>query len=57
MKRKGAAISAMVGEMYKGVDSKLHPAAARSVLAHLIDMEQRGLATHIDGEIWKGTAG
>ena len=53
----GARIADMVEEMYKGVDRKLHPAAARSVLAHLIDMEQRGLATHMEGDLWKGRAG
>jgi len=54
---RGAAIPAMVEEMYKGVDRKLHPAAARSVLAHLLDLEQRGLATHMGGDIWKGIPG
>lgn len=53
----GARITDMVGEMYKGVDQKLHPAAARSVLAHLLDLEQRGMATHMGGDIWKGTRG
>lgn len=32
----------MVGHMYKGVDKRLHPAAGRSVLAHLIDLRDRG---------------
>jgi glyoxylase-like metal-dependent hydrolase (beta-lactamase superfamily II) len=32
----------MVPQMYKGVDRKLWPAAERSVLAHLIDLERRG---------------
>lgn len=45
-------IAAMVGSMYKGIDPDLHPAAARSVLAHLIDMETRGLV-HAKGEQWK----
>lgn len=53
----GAAIADMVAEMYKGVDQKLHPAAARSVLAHLLDLEQRGMATHMGDDIWKGTRG
>ncbi len=53
---EGARISRMVEEMYKGVDRKLHPAAARSVLAHLIDLEQRGLATHIEEDLWEGRA-
>ena len=33
----------MVALMYKGVDKQLHPAAGRSVLAHLIDLRARGL--------------
>lgn len=35
-------IESMVPEMYKGVDKRLYPAAGRSVLAHLIDLERRG---------------
>lgn len=45
----------MVREMYKGVDPRLHPAAGRSVLAHLIDLEARGLAREHDGH-WEGAA-
>lgn len=45
------AIPAMVEKMYVGVDTRLYPAAERSVLAHLIDMERRGLA-HRDGDSW-----
>lgn len=41
----------MVIAMYRGVDPRLHPAAARSVLAHLIDLERRGLAFS-RGEEW-----
>jgi glyoxylase-like metal-dependent hydrolase (beta-lactamase superfamily II) len=44
-------IDEMVAAMYRGVDPRLHPAAARSVLAHLIDLERRGLAKR-DGELW-----
>ena len=36
------AIPAMVLAMYKGLDSRLHGAAGRSVLAHLIDLERQG---------------
>lgn len=50
-----AAISAMVGKMYVGVDPKLHPAAGRSVLAHLIDLEARGLVWR-SGENWRKAA-
>ena len=35
-------IGEMVPHMYKGVDERLWPAAGRSVLAHLIDLERRG---------------
>lgn len=44
-------ISAMVEQMYKGLDPRLHPAAGRSVLAHLIDLETRGIVRHA-GEHW-----
>ena len=42
----------MVPEMYKGTDPVLYPAAGMSVLAHLIDLEQRGKVGR-DGESWK----
>jgi glyoxylase-like metal-dependent hydrolase (beta-lactamase superfamily II) len=48
-------IEAMVPQMYKGVDQQLWPAAGRSVLAHLIDLEGRGLALR-EGAIWKMAA-
>jgi len=35
-------IPAMVARMYADVDKRLHPAAARSVLAHLIQLEHEG---------------
>lgn len=35
-------VEAMVPRMYKGVHQGLWPAAGRSVLAHLIDLERRG---------------
>lgn len=41
----------MVAEMYSGVDKRLHPAAGRSVLAHLIDLKARGLVI-ARGEDW-----
>jgi len=49
--RSVEAIPAMVGEMYVGLDPRLHGAAERSVLAHLIDLERRGLA-RVDGDRW-----
>ncbi|HMC92843.1 MAG TPA: MBL fold metallo-hydrolase [Allosphingosinicella sp.] len=36
-------ISAIVADLYRDIDPRLHPAAERSVLAHLIDLERRGL--------------
>lgn len=44
-------IADMVPLMYKGVDTGLHPAAARSVLAHLIDLENR-FAVRREGDVW-----
>jgi glyoxylase-like metal-dependent hydrolase (beta-lactamase superfamily II) len=44
-----ARIEAMVEAMYVGTDRRLYPAAGRSVLAHLIDMEARGLARGEEG--------
>ena len=41
----------MVASMYKGIDPRLHGAAGRSVLAHLIDLEARGLVAR-RGEGW-----
>ncbi|MFC6620004.1 MBL fold metallo-hydrolase [Novosphingobium panipatense] len=41
-------IADMVPRMYKGVDERLWPAAGRSVLAHLIDLEKRGITTRHD---------
>ena len=42
-----APIAAMVERMYVGLDPRLKGAAARSVLAHLIDLHARGI---VDGE-------
>jgi len=38
-------IPEMVANMYRGLDPRLHGAAGRSVEAHLIDLERRGLVT------------
>jgi glyoxylase-like metal-dependent hydrolase (beta-lactamase superfamily II) len=45
-------IEDMVARMYVGVDKALHPAAGRSVMAHLIDMERRGLVARCGNETW-----
>jgi glyoxylase-like metal-dependent hydrolase (beta-lactamase superfamily II) len=36
-------IPVIVADLYADIDPRLHPAAGRSVLAHLIDLEARGL--------------
>ncbi|WP_439486304.1 MBL fold metallo-hydrolase [Blastomonas fulva] len=45
------AIPDMVPQMYKGIDERLYGAAGRSVLAHLIDLKNRGAVRH-EGDVW-----
>jgi glyoxylase-like metal-dependent hydrolase (beta-lactamase superfamily II) len=45
-------IPAMVAKMYVGIDSRLVPAAERSVLAHLYDLRDRGIVAE-DGDLWR----
>lgn len=45
-------IPAMVERMYVGVDPRLHLAAGRSVLAHLLDLRARGRVAE-QGEGWR----
>ena len=47
-------ITQMVETMYKGLDARLKGAAGRSVLAHLVDLNQQGRAA-FDGDIWRST--
>ena len=47
--RGPATVAELVAAIYAGVDPALHAAAARNVLAHLIDLEERGLVV-ADGE-------
>jgi len=42
----------MVAAMYKGLDPRLTGAAGRSVLAHLVDLENQGRAA-IHGDRWR----
>jgi hypothetical protein len=42
-------IPAMVADMYADIDPRLFPAAGRSVLAHLVDLERRGLVREQGG--------
>lgn len=44
-------IADMVPHLYSDIDPRLHPAAARSVLAHLVDLERRGLV-RAEGDVW-----
>ncbi|QAY78520.1 MBL fold metallo-hydrolase [Sphingosinicella sp. BN140058] len=44
-------IPVMVEQMYGDVDPRLHPAAQRSVLAHLIDLEGRSEVRR-QGDVW-----
>jgi glyoxylase-like metal-dependent hydrolase (beta-lactamase superfamily II) len=46
-----AAITALVASMYVGLDPRLHGAAGRSVEAHLIHLDGRGLVVRA-GECW-----
>jgi len=46
-----AAVPDLVARMYAGLDPRLAPAAGRSVLAHLIDLERRGLV-RAEGASW-----
>jgi glyoxylase-like metal-dependent hydrolase (beta-lactamase superfamily II) len=48
-------IPEMVEAMYQGTDPRLVPAAGRSVLAHLVDLEARGLVRS-EGETWMRAA-
>lgn len=57
LERGVGAIPAMVSEMYKGIDPRLHGAAGRSVLAHLIDLERRGFARENGNGEWKAHLG
>lgn len=50
--REGASgVPALVAQMYAGLDPRLVPAAARSVLAHLIDLRNRGRVDE-EGATW-----
>ena len=42
----------IVAKAYPGLDQRLVPAAGGSVLAHLVDLERRGLVEAGEGETW-----
>ncbi len=50
-----ATIPAIVAGAYPGLDPRLVPAAGGSVLAHLVDLERRGVVQP-DGETWTAAA-
>lgn len=52
LERGAASVPDMVAAMYRDVDPRLHLAAERSVLAHLIDLCARGLVAE-DGNKWR----
>ena len=45
-------IPEIVAAAYPGLDSRLVPAAGGSVMAHLMDLERRGMVEGQEGEIW-----
>ena len=51
LERGVGAIPDMVAEMYKGLDPRLFGAAGRSVLAHLVDLNARGLVNE-ENDVW-----
>jgi glyoxylase-like metal-dependent hydrolase (beta-lactamase superfamily II) len=51
----GGHIPSIVAELYREIDLRLHPAAQRSVLAHLIDLRGRGLVRE-EGGRWTRAA-
>ena len=55
LRAEPCAIPAMVERMYVGIDPRLFPAAERSVLAHLIDLRDRGVVSQ-QGDDWEMAA-
>lgn len=53
---KGRDISDIVANAYPGLDQRLVPAAGGSVLAHLLDLQKRGLVETGEGETWTKAA-
>ena len=52
LERGSGDLGTMVQAMYSGLDKRMHPAAARSVLAHLLDLRARGLVTGEEDGAW-----
>ena len=53
---KARDIPDIVANAYPGLDQRLVPAAGGSVLAHLLDLQKRGLVEAGEGEIWTKAA-
>ncbi|MCW4460398.1 MBL fold metallo-hydrolase [Sphingomonas sp. BT-65] len=53
LKQEAGEIPAMVEQMYVGLDPRLHGAAGRSVLAHLIDLRRRGIVAGQEDGAWR----
>lgn len=52
LRRGEERVPVLVSRLYREIDPGLHPAAERSVLAHLIDLRARGLVIE-EGEAWR----
>lgn len=52
LREQPASVGQLVPRAYAGTDPKLFPAAERSALAHLLDLERRGLAER-EGDQWR----
>jgi glyoxylase-like metal-dependent hydrolase (beta-lactamase superfamily II) len=52
LEEKARDIPDIVTNAYPGLDQRLVPAAGGSVLAHLVDLERRGLVEGGEGETW-----
>ncbi|RHW17507.1 MBL fold metallo-hydrolase [Sphingomonas gilva] len=52
LREQPRAIPQMVEKMYVGLDPRLSGAAGRSVLAHLVDLRQRGVVVE-EGDTWR----
>jgi glyoxylase-like metal-dependent hydrolase (beta-lactamase superfamily II) len=52
LRRGEQEVADMVPRLYREIDPQLHPAAERSVLAHLIDLQSRGVVVR-EGEAWR----
>ncbi len=54
LRERGATdVPSMVAEMYRGIDVRLHGAAGRSVLAHLLDLQQRDQVRSAEDTLWE----